>query len=459
MILDVDNGYIVSGSFFGDEGKGCVVDYLSNLKNVKENVRYNGGSQASHTVIVDGVKHKFSQLGSILLNDSSINYLSEYTVVNPFNIYTEADVLSRKIKCDINEIINRVYISSDSRIVTPYHKLIGQMKSILDNKRGSVGSGVSQTTSVYEDSGIEIKMNDLVNLDSECYFKLISLFEYTRKFLIDNNFDKCLFDRLISRDDLYYLTDKDNFDYIFNCYKSLIDSCNFNISNIYDFHNNGDVLFEGSQGLLIDRNYGIRPNTTLLNTSNSNGVKLASKLNLNINKIGVITPFTSRHGNGILPTYDDDINDRIYDENQVCTFYQGSPRYGWFDLVLLNYSDSINDNDEYFMTQVDRLNGFSKVKVCIAYEYFGYVDEEFDNTFEYHFEGDRVIITGIKRNSILLKNYLMKCKCIYIDMCGWNGLDKNLDNFLYLIELYLGKKITYLGYGEDRSMKLERRNL
>ena len=71
----------------------------------------------------------------------------------------------------------------------------------------------------------------------------------------------------------------------------------------------------------------------------------------------------------------------------------------------------------------------------------------------------KIIITGIKKNSILLKLYLMKCKSIYIDMPGWNGMDNNLDNFLYLIELYLGKKITYLGYGEDRSMKLERRSL
>ena len=86
MILKMDNAYIVSGSFFGDEGKGSVVDYLSCLKNIKENVRYNGGSQASHTVVVDGVKHKFSQLGSILLNPDSVNYLSQYTVVNPFNI-------------------------------------------------------------------------------------------------------------------------------------------------------------------------------------------------------------------------------------------------------------------------------------------------------------------------------------------------------------------------------------
>ena len=459
MILDMDNGYIVSGSFFGDEGKGSVVDYLSSSKDIKENVRYNGGSQASHTVVVDGVKHKFSQLGSILLNPDSINYLSEYTVVNPFNIYTEADVLSRKVGCDIGEIINRVYISSDSRIVTPYHKLIGQMKSIIDNNRGSVGSGVSQTTSIYEELGIEVLMSDLVNLDSSCYEKLVSLFEYTRKFLIDNDFDKKLFDKLISCEDIYYLTDKSNFEYIFNCYKSLMNSCDFNISSIYDFHKSGDVLFEGSQGLLIDRNYGIRPNTTLLNTSNSNGVKLASDLNLNINKIGVITPFISRHGNGLLPTYDENINNKIYDENQVCTFYQGSPRYGWFDLVLLKYSDSINDNDEYFMTQIDRLNGFSKVKVCIAYEYDGIIDEEFNRTFDYHYEENKVIITGIKNNSFKLKDYLMMCKAVYIDMNGWDSLDNNLENFLYLIELYLGKKITYLGYGEDRSMKLERRRL
>lgn len=459
MILKMDNAYIVSGSFFGDEGKGSVVDYLSCLKNIKENVRYNGGSQASHTVVVDGVKHKFSQLGSILLNPDSVNYLSQYTVVNPFNIYTEAQVFSNKTGCDIYDVINRIYISGDSRIVTPYHKLIGQMKSIIDNNRGSVGSGVSQTTSVYEDIGIEIKMSDLINLDSVCFDKLVSLFEYTRKFLNENNFNKSLFNKLISDEDIYYLTDKDNFDYIFNCYKSLINSCSFNVCDIDSFHKNGDIMFEGSQGCLIDRNYGIRPNTTLLNTINSNGVKMASELNLNINRIGVITPFTSRHGNGILPTYDKDINNKIYDENQVCTFYQGSPRYGWFDLVLLKYSDSINNNDEYFMTQIDRLFNFDKVKICISYLYDGVIDDEFNNTFIYHFENNRVIITGIKNNSLRLKEFLLKCTPVYIDMEGFKEYDNNFLNFIYLIELYLGKKINYFGFGEDRSMKLERKRL
>ena len=83
----MDESYIVSGTFFGDEGKGSVVYFLSHQKGIKENVRYNGGSQACHTVVSNGIKHKFSQLGSITLNDNTRTFLSEYTVVNPFNIY------------------------------------------------------------------------------------------------------------------------------------------------------------------------------------------------------------------------------------------------------------------------------------------------------------------------------------------------------------------------------------
>ena len=172
----MDESFIVSGSFFGDEGKGSVVDFLASKKNIKENVRYNGGSQACHTVIANGIKHKFSQLGSITLNEDSRNYLSEYTVVNPFNLYTEADVLSRQINIPINEILKQIYVSNKSRVVTPYHKLIGQLREIVsENKRGSVGTGVSQTTKVFEEINIEILMNDLINPSDNTKEKLLEI--------------------------------------------------------------------------------------------------------------------------------------------------------------------------------------------------------------------------------------------------------------------------------------------
>lgn len=465
----MDESFIVSGSFFGDEGKGSVVDFLASKKNIKENVRYNGGSQACHTVIANGIKHKFSQLGSITLNEDSRNYLSEYTVVNPFNLYTEADVLSRQINIPINEILKQIYVSNKSRVVTPYHKLIGQLREIVsENKRGSVGTGVSQTTKVFEEINIEILMNDLINPSDNTKEKLRILYEYTRKIYLDNKekINKKLLRELIDEKDIYYLTNEINKEYIYHCYESLMNTGLFNVINsINEFHKKGNILFEGSQGLLIDKNYGIRPNTTLLNTTNQNGILLAKELKTKIHKIGAITPFTSRHGNGLLPTYDIEIDKYIYDENQIVSYYQGKPRYGWFDLVLAKYSQSINQNDYLFMTQIDRLSNFKTIKICTNYLYKGKIDEEFERTFNYEIQNNEIVINSIKQNSIYLKQYLSQCKPIYIELPGWNrkitkdDIPKELENLLYLIELYLNTKITYLGIGEDRNMKLERKKI
>ena len=145
-------------------------------------------------------------------------------------------------------------------------------------------------------------MSDLINQDNSSKEKLRRLYEYTRKFLLDNkdNIEQSLLKKLIDERDIFYLTDIQNRDYIINCYSSLIDSNLFNVINsITEFHQKGNILFEGAQGLLIDRNYGIRPNTTLLNTTNHNGIILAKELNTEIQKIGAITPFTSRHGKGL----------------------------------------------------------------------------------------------------------------------------------------------------------------
>ena len=86
----MDKSYIISGTLFGDEGKGTFVDFVANENNIHECVRYNGGSQASHTVIVNNETHKFSQLGSNMFDERNRTFLSNNTIVNPFNLYQEA---------------------------------------------------------------------------------------------------------------------------------------------------------------------------------------------------------------------------------------------------------------------------------------------------------------------------------------------------------------------------------
>lgn len=462
----MNNGYIISGSLFGDEGKGTFVDYLSCTKNIKENVRYNGGSQASHTVINDGITHKFSQLGSHFLNEDSRTFLSRYTIVNLFNIIVEADYLERKINIPREELLKRVFVDSSSIIVTPYHKLINELNEIenQNNRRGSVGTGVSEVMRVYEKEGVLLSLNDFTN--EEYIKKLHELFNITKS-LLSTSSNKKLINKLITKEDIECLTNDKNKDYIIKCYENLLNSGLINIiEDITRFHQKEDVLFEGSQGLLIDKDYGIRPNTTLLSTSNKNGILLSNTINTTPHKIGIISSLISRHGIGVLPTYDKTLSSMISDENQKESYYQGSPRYGYFDAVLLRYSQSINNNDEYFLSSLDRLSSFKEIKICDSYIYTGEITDDFEETFDYYIDNNRTIIKNIKKNSIYLRKYLSKTIPLYIVIDGWNKNISNITNiedlpdechnFINLIEYLTNIKITLLSVGPNKNQKLER---
>lgn len=462
----MNNSYIISGSLFGDEGKGTFVDYLSCTKNIKENVRYNGGSQASHTVINDGITHKFSQLGSHFLNEDSKTFLSRYTIVNLFNIIVEADYLERKINIPREELLKRVFVDSSSIIVTPYHKLINELNEIenQNNRRGSVGTGVSEVMRVYEKEGVLLSLNDFTN--KEYIKKLHELFNITKS-LLSTSTNKKLINKLITKEDIECLTNDKNKDYIIKCYESLLNSGLINIiDGITRFHQKENVLFEGSQGLLIDKDYGIRPNTTLLSTSNKNGILLSNTINTTPHKIGIISSLISRHGIGVLPTYDKTLSSMISDKNQKESYYQGFPRYGYFDAILLRYSQSINNNDEYFLSSLDRLSSFKEIKICDSYIYTGEITDDFKETFDYYIDNNRTIIKNIKKNSIYLRKYLSKTIPLYIVIDGWNKNISNITNiedlpdechnFINLIEYLTNIKITLLSVGPNRNQKLER---
>ena len=466
----MNNSFIVSGSMFGDEGKGTICDYLANKYHLKENVRYNGGSQASHTVISNNKKHKFSQLGSGMLNDTR-TYLSDNTVVNLFNIISEAKIFSQLTERNIENILENIYVDQNALIVTPYHSLINKIRelSLKENSLGSVGTGVSEVYKLKKLTGIELRLKDLLSGKSD---EIINeLFNYTSDYVKEKRkmIREELFEKLINEKDIYYLTNQVNRDYIKRCYSNLLNSNLFNIVNgIKEFHiDNNNVLFEGSQGLLIDKEYGIKPNTTSLDTTNQNGIKLANEINSNIQRIGCASILTSRHGKGVLVTHDEYLDSMIYDENQQYNYFQGSPIYGWFDAVLFRYSCLVNPNDYYFLSGIDRLNKFETIKVCNRYEYNGQIDEEFNEIFDYYFDEGKVYIYNIKKNSDRLKDYLLKCSACYIELDGYDvdfskiksfdDLPYKVIDYLDLLEFICKVEFNVIGIGPDRCQKLERR--
>ena len=156
----------------------------------------------------------------------------------------------------------------------------------------------------------------------------------------------------------------------------------------------------------------------------------------------------------------------ISDENQKESYYQGFPRYGYFDAILLRYSQSINNNDEYFLSSLDRLSSFKEIKICDSYIYTGEITDDFKETFDYYIDNNRTIIKNIKKNSIYLRKYLSKTIPLYIVIDGWNKNISNITNiedlpdechnFINLIEYLTNIKITLLSVGPNRNQKLER---
>ena len=210
----MNDSYIVSGSMFGDEGKGSLCDYLASKYNLKENVRYNGGSQAGHTVIVDDKKHTFSQLGSGMLNETR-TYLSDNTIINLFNIITEAKALRSITNRDIEDILKNIYIDENASIVTPYHALINKIRelSLQEDALGSVGTGVSEVYKVKKITGLDLKVKDLLTGKSNQI--LNDLFDYTAQYFSEKRhlISDEQFDSFINEKDIYYLTNPVTFSF------------------------------------------------------------------------------------------------------------------------------------------------------------------------------------------------------------------------------------------------------
>ena len=465
----MNESFIVSGSMLGDEGKGTLCDYLANKYDLKENVRFNGGSQASHTVIAGNQKHKFSQLGSGMLNNTR-TYLSDNTIVNLFNIISEAKELSRKTNRSVEEILQSVFVDINASVVTPYHSLINKLRelSLKENSLGSVGSGVSEVYKLKQLTGLDLKVKDLLDGDAELI--LSKLFRYTSDYYRKKREEipDELFEELINEKDVYYLTNEINRDYIKLCYANLMKSNLLNVvDGIKNFHDNSNVLFEGSQGLLLDRVYGIKPNTTSLDTTNHHGILLANEINSNIHSIGCASILTSRHGKGVLVTHDKNLDSVIHDENQMESYFQGVPRYGWFDAVLFRYSSKVNPNDYYFLSGLDRLNKFETIKICNRYIYQGKIDDDFEEIFDYYIDDNKIYIYDIKKNSDRLKEYLLKCIPDYIELNGYDidftkikdfyDLPYSAIDYINVLELLCGVEINIVGIGPDRVQKLERR--
>ena len=354
---------VIVGIQWGDEGKGKIVDMLAQKYDMV--CRSQGGHNAGHTIWVDGVKYVLQLIPSGILNPKAINIIGNGVVVSPLNILKEMS--------QFGSLIGRLYISDKAHLNLPFHALIDQAKERLKGEKaiGTTGKGIGPTYSE-KVSRNGFRAGDLLNPSKLCD-DILEYFEQNRAI-----FDVLDIKTPIKIELLNELED----------YSSKLAPYITNTTNMVwkALENNKKVLLEGAQGTLLDIDHGTYPYVTSSSTVSGGA---CTGLGLNPKDIGEITgivkAYCTRVGNGPFPTEDfTDYGKTMGEVGKEFGAVTGRKRRcGWFDAVAVRYASRLNGCDKLALMKLDVLDGFDKIKVCVAYNYNGeridYMPSNMDN--------------------------------------------------------------------------------
>ncbi len=401
---------VIIGTQWGDEGKGKIVDILS--ENADCVVRFQGGNNAGHTIVINNKKIILHHIPSGILHKNIKCIIGNGVVIDPEILINKEIKTLEKENFEVSG--NNLKISKNAHVIMPYHKLIEEGRESSSNilKVGTTKRGIGPA---YEDKisrrGVMVK--DLIN-EKDLSEKLEEILEEKNALLKFYGYKPLMSEKIVDEFLKYGELLKD---FIDNTHKILIE----------EEKNKSNIIFEGAQGTLLDIDHGTYPFVTSSNTISGNicagagfGIKKIDKI------IGIVKAYTTRVGMGPFPT---ELNckkgDYLRNRGGEFGSTTGRPRRcGWLDLVALKYSTNINNLTEIVITKLDVLDGLDEVKVCVGYEYKGKVFEYFDNDL----------------------NFLENIKPVYKSFKGWNV--KNYDKIKNFIELPSCAK-DYIQFIED----------
>jgi adenylosuccinate synthase len=337
---------LIVGIQWGDEGKGKVVDLRA--KNYDYIVRYQGGHNAGHTIVVDGIKYALHLIPSGILYNGCKNIIGNGVVIAP-------DALINEMKAFKN-LEGRLFISEKAHIIMPYHEKIDIAKERLRGKNaiGTTGKGIGPAyASKISRSGI--RMGELRDLESAT--KKVQDF-------VDENSDFLKSMGVEVPTDIKETLQR---------WKSALEPFLVDSTKILWDALEGDkkVLLEGAQGTMLDIDHGTYPYVTSSNTTASgasSGTGLSPK---DIGSVlGITKAYCTRVGNGVFPTeLDDEHGERLRRNGaEFGTTTGRARRCGWFDAVAAKYACRLNGCDELALMKLDVLDGFDEIKVCVGYE-------------------------------------------------------------------------------------------
>jgi adenylosuccinate synthase len=420
----------VIGLQWGDEGKGKIVDILAEHGDIV--VRYSGGANAGHTVVIGDNRFALHLLPSGSVRPNTICVIANGVVVDPDTLLKEIETLAQK-----NITLNgRLFISENAHVVLNYHKKEDQLReeSLGKNKLGTTVRGIGPCYADKVGRSYSVRMSDLRNLE-KLKDKLQTIVDYKNK----------IFAALYNAEPL-------SADDIFEKCKSYADKLlPFTIDTTEFLHksiaNGSSILFEGAQGSLLDIDHGTFPFVTSSNSSSlgmSAGCGVPTKM---VDKfLGVAKAYTTRVGAGPFPTeQDNEIGKYIREQGNEFGTTTGRPRRcGWFDAVAVSYTVTIGAIDSIALMHLDTLTGLKEIKICRAYKINGKEATFFPaNTTK-----------------------LSQASPIYETVPGWeeditevndfHDLPLNAQNYIMLIEEMAGKPITIIGVGPKRNQTIFR---
>ena len=347
---------VVIGSQWGDEGKGKIVDWLSSEADVV--IRFQGGHNAGHTLVIDGITYKLRLLPSGIVRKNKISIIGNGVVIDPWALIDEIKEIKLK-GVDIGQ--NNLIISESANLILPFHK---EMDEIREDAAGKAKIGTTRR-------GIGPAYEDKVGRRSIRVMDLLS------EKNLDNRLKTVLMHHNAIRKGLgksIYQKDKLKKD-LMKIAPEILKYSQPVWKKIDEFKKNGKkILFEGAQGVLLDVDHGTYPFVTSSNTVASAAATGTGCGPNSINYVlGITKAYTTRVGEGPFPTeLKDSIGEHLGTKGkEFGTVTSRKRRCGWFDGVLVRQTIKISGIDGIALTKLDVLDELDEIKMCIAYELKG----------------------------------------------------------------------------------------
>lgn len=414
---------IIVGAQWGDEGKGKIVDYLSEKADAI--ARFQGGNNAGHTVVIDNEKFIFHLIPSGILHEGKVCIIGNGVVVDPSILLEEIDHLKKRgIKVD-----RKLYLSKNAHLIMPYHKAIEkEIENFKGLKKiGTTGRGIGPA---YADKMARTGIRVVDLLQSSVFKEKLKTNLTNINFLLEN----------------LYKVPGLNEEAIFSEYMGYAEKLSEYIADTDIMINkmiseNKNILFEGAQGTLLDVDHGTYPYVT---SSNSTAGGACTGLGVGPTKIskvlGVSKAYTTRVGSGPFPTeIKDSLGDMLREKGGEYGATTGRPRRcGWLDMVVLRHSARINGLTGLAITKLDVLDGLKTIKICTSYKYKRKVYEDLPKEI----------------------NIIEECEPLYKEFKGWitstigtrdfAKLPEAAQTYVKEIETALGVEAQLISTGQKR---------